>query len=156
MNIKIGLACIIIKDNKILLGHRSANRTDTGGIHEPDTWTLPGGKQEFDETIIDGIIREVKEETNLNILSYEYRGKLYFINGEYEEVIYLYTSSSYSGEIKECDEGTLQYFPKNEIFNLPMWEGDKIFLKYLLTNTPYFELKLIYKGSTLLSAERIK
>ena len=67
MNIKIGLACIIIKDNKILLGHRSANRTDTGGIHEPDTWTLPGGKQEFDETIQECAVRETKEECNLDV-----------------------------------------------------------------------------------------
>ena len=69
--IKVGLACIVRKDDKILLGHRSLNRKDTGGIHEPDKWTLPGGKQEYNETVIDGIIREVKEETNLDISDIE-------------------------------------------------------------------------------------
>ena len=70
--------------------------------------------------------------------------------------MHLFTVSKFEGEIKECDEGMLQFVPKNEIFNLPIWEGDKIFLKYLLTNEPYFELKLIYKGDELLSYERIK
>ena len=70
--------------------------------------------------------------------------------------MHLFTVSKFKGDIKECDEGMLQFVPKNEIFNLPIWEGDKIFLKYLLTNEPYFELKLIYKGDELLSYERIK
>lgn len=144
--------CYLFRGENILLLFRNKKKND---INE-GKWIGIGGHIEKGESPNQTLIREVKEETNLNILSYEYRGKLYFINGEYKEVIYLYTSSSYSGEIKECDEGTLKYFPKNEIFLLPMWEGDKIFLKYLLTNTPYFELKLIYKGSTLLSVERIK
>ena len=144
--------CYLFKEEEVLLLFRNKKKND---INE-GKWIGIGGHIEKGESPDETLIREVKEETNLNILSFEYRGKLYFINGEYKEVIYLYTSSNYSGEIKECDEGTLKYFPKNEIFNLPMWEGDKIFLKYLLTNTPYFELKLIYKGSTLLSVERIK
>lgn len=144
--------CYLFKEEEVLLLFRNKKKND---INE-GKWIGIGGHIEKGESPDETLIREVKEETNLNILSCEYRGKLYFINGEYKEVIYLYTSSNYSGEIKECDEGTLQYFPKNEIFNLPMWEGDKIFLKYLLTNTPYFELELIYKGSTLLSVERIK
>ena len=65
--IKVGVGVMIIDDNKILLGHRSSTRKDTGGIFEPDTWTLPGGKQEYEETVYETAIREVKEETNLKI-----------------------------------------------------------------------------------------
>ena len=65
--IKVGVGVMIIDDNKILLGHRSSTRKDTGGIFEPDTWTLPGGKQEYEETVYEAAIREVKEETNLKI-----------------------------------------------------------------------------------------
>ncbi len=65
--IKVGVGVMILKDNKILLGHRSPTRKDTGGIFEPDTWTLPGGKQEYEETIYETAIRETKEETNLDI-----------------------------------------------------------------------------------------
>lgn len=65
--IKVGVGVLIVNDNKVLLGHRVNNYKDTGGIHEEDSWTCPGGKQEYDETIIECAIRETKEETNLDI-----------------------------------------------------------------------------------------
>lgn len=65
--IKVGIGVMLIKDNKVLLGHRIVNGKDTGGIYEPDSWCLPGGKQEYNETILEGAVREVKEETNLDI-----------------------------------------------------------------------------------------
>jgi ADP-ribose pyrophosphatase YjhB (NUDIX family) len=59
---------IMIKDwNKILLWHRCKNKKDTGWIHEVDTWCFPWWKQEYNETVIQAAIREVKEETNLDI-----------------------------------------------------------------------------------------
>ena len=65
--VRVGVSVIIIEDNKILLGHRSKNKEDTGGIVGRDTWTLPGGKQEFDETIQECAVRETKEECNLDV-----------------------------------------------------------------------------------------
>ncbi|WP_167958823.1 nucleotide triphosphate diphosphatase NUDT15 [Anaerosporobacter faecicola] len=65
--IKVGIGVMLIDDNKILLGHRTVNGKDTGGIYEPDHWCLPGGKQEYEETVFEGAMREVKEETNLAI-----------------------------------------------------------------------------------------
>lgn len=66
-SIKIGIGVMILKEGQILLGHRIQAGIDTGGIYEPDSWCLPGGKQEYNETIFEGAIREVKEETDLNI-----------------------------------------------------------------------------------------
>ncbi|MBR0451278.1 MAG: GNAT family N-acetyltransferase [Oscillospiraceae bacterium] len=65
--VRVGLAVLILKEGKVLLGHRSATRKDTGGIFEPDTWTVPGGKQEFGETMFEGAVREVREETGLEL-----------------------------------------------------------------------------------------
>ena len=67
--IKIWVWIIIKNWNKVLLWHRCKNKEDTWGIHEPDTWTFPWWKQEYNETVIQAAIREVKEETNLNILN---------------------------------------------------------------------------------------
>ncbi len=69
--VRVGLAVLILRDGKVLLGHRSAHRKDTGGIFEPDTWTVPGGKQEFGETMFEGAVREVREETGLEISDLE-------------------------------------------------------------------------------------
>lgn len=65
--IKIGIGVLIEDGNKILLGHRVKRGSDTGGIFEPDSWCLPGGKQEYDETIYECAKREVKEEADLEI-----------------------------------------------------------------------------------------
>lgn len=65
--VRVGIGVIVEKDNQILLGHRVVKAADTGGIYEPDTWTLPGGKQEFNETIYECAKRETKEETNLDV-----------------------------------------------------------------------------------------
>lgn len=142
----------IEKDESYLLLYRNKKKVDIN----KNKWVGVGGHLEKRETPIDALYREIKEETNLDVKDYQYRGIVYFINEGFEEVMHLFTVSKFEGDIKECDEGMLQFVPKNEIFNLPIWEGDKIFLKYLLTNEPYFELKLIYKGDDLLSYERIK
>ncbi len=65
--IKVGIGVMILDDNKVLLGHRSKDKKDTGGIFEIDCWTLPGGKQEYFETFFECAKREVKEETILEI-----------------------------------------------------------------------------------------
>lgn len=65
--VKVGVGVMILKENEILLGHRSKNKMDTGGIYEVDCWTLPGGKQEYNETFFECAKREIKEETNLDI-----------------------------------------------------------------------------------------
>ena len=114
-----------------------------------------GGHIEKGETPDEALIREVKEETNLTLLSYEMRGIIYFQNDDYEEVMYLYTSDKFEGSISECNEGDLYFISKKQITSLPIWEGDKIFLKYLEDDEPFFKLKLIYKDKELVQAERL-
>ena len=69
--IKVGIGVMVLDGNKVLLGHRVEHAKDTGGIYEPGSWCLPGGKQDFGETIFEGAIRETKEETNLDISELE-------------------------------------------------------------------------------------
>ena len=63
--------------------------------------------------------------------------------------MYLFTSDDFSGTLTDCNEGVLQWIPRDRISSLPQWEGDKIFLNLLLEDAPFFLLKLRYCGSSL-------
>ena len=65
--IRVGIGVLILQNGRLLLVHRACSAADTGGIYEPDSWCLPGGKQEYGETILEWAVRETKEETNLDI-----------------------------------------------------------------------------------------
>jgi 8-oxo-dGTP diphosphatase len=69
------------------------------------------------------------------------------------EYMHLFTADRFDGElVSECNEGELAWIPKNQISSLSLWEGDRIFLKLLTEDIPYFYLKLEYQGDTLICA----
>ena len=66
--------------------------------------------------------------------------------------MYLFTADGFEGELKECDEGDLQWVARSFLDSLPKWEGDKIFLDLLWQNEPFFLLKLRYDHDKLVEA----
>ena len=121
-NIKVGVGVMIIDNNKILLGHRNPTKKDTGGILEPDTWTLPGGKQEYKETIFECGIREVKEETNLDITNpqlFDIKANVHMVYPNKDEVYYtdvVYIINEFFGDLKPDGESTeLRFFGLDEL-----------------------------------------
>ncbi|MDD6327870.1 MAG: NUDIX domain-containing protein, partial [Lachnospiraceae bacterium] len=96
------------------------------------------------------LLREVREETGLKLTEYKLRGVITFISDQYQtEYMFLYTATGYEGKIGECDEGTLEWISKKDVYDLPIWEGDKIFFRLLETSDAFFTLKLRYEGNTL-------
>ena len=84
---------------------------------------------------------------------YRYRGLVTFVNTEWPtEYMHLFTATGWTGEPHVCDEGDLAWIKKAELLTLPMWEGDKIFLRLLDSDEPFFSLKLCYAGDRLESA----
>ncbi len=108
-----------------------------------------GGHIELDETKEQALIREVKEETNLDVINYEYFGKVFFKDDDFEENMYLFTVTEFKGELKECDEGELHWINKENILDVPHWEGDKYFLEKIKNNEKGFEMSLIYSKGQL-------
>ncbi|MBQ1194141.1 MAG: 8-oxo-dGTP diphosphatase [Lachnospiraceae bacterium] len=138
--------CYIEKDNKYLMLLRNKKKIDIN----KNKWIGVGGKFEADESPEECLLREVKEETGLTLTEYKMRGIITFISDEWEtEYMYLYTAGKFEGNIMECDEGELKWIPKDELFDLNLWEGDKVFLKMLIENSPFFSMKLVYTGNTL-------
>ena len=64
----------------------------------------------------------------------------------------LYTATGFTGQLTGCDEGTLEWIKKDELEKLQLWEGDKIFLRLLAEDAPFFSLKLRYEGDVLAEA----
>jgi 8-oxo-dGTP diphosphatase len=66
--------------------------------------------------------------------------------------MYLFTADGFAGDLKECDEGDLQWVSREFLNDLPKWEGDQIFLDLLWENHPFFLLTLRYSGDRLMEA----
>ena len=144
--------CYIEKEDSYLMLHRISKKNDVN----KEKWIGVGGHFEKDESPEDCLLREVKEETGLTLTSYRFRGIVTFVlkdNGsELTEYMCLYTADGYEGTLCACNEGVLEWVDKNEIFNLNLWEGDRIFLRLLQENHPFFSLKLVYEGNCLKEA----
>ncbi len=147
---KMTTLCYIEKDGAYLMMHRVKKKNDPNR----DKWIGIGGKFEDGESPEDCVLREIREETGLVPQKLDYRGIVTFVSDVYEtEYMHLFLASDCTGAFSDCcDEGELRYVSKKEIEALPLWEGDRIFLRLLLENRPFFSLKLVYCGDHLVRA----
>lgn len=142
--------CYIEHGDEYLMLHRVKKENDINR----DKWIGLGGKFEKDESPEECLLREVYEESGLTLTSWRYRGIVTFVNTVCPtEYMHLFTSDEFEGEIGPCDEGELEWIKKSELMKLTLWEGDKIFLRLLDENEPFFSLKLSYDGDELISAK---
>ncbi len=148
--IKQTTLCYIEKDNCYLMLHRNKKENDPN----KNKWIAVGGKFEAGESPEDCMRREVLEETGLKVLSWRYGGIVTFLSNIWEtEMMHLFVCKEWEGNLKPCDEGQLEWIPKEDLLSLPMWAGDRIFLKLLQTDAPFFSLKLRYENENLVLAE---
>lgn len=133
-----------------LMLHRVKKKNDINH----DKWIGVGGKFEQGESPEDCALRETKEETGLTLTDYRFRGIVTFdCEGRETEYMHLFTATDWTGEQIPCDEGDLEWVPKEKVFDLPIWEGDKLFFRLLLEERPFFSLKLSYDAhDTLIGA----
>ena len=142
--------CYLESDRgEYLMLHRVKKQNDVNH----DKWIGVGGKFEDGESPEECLLREVEEETGFTLTDYRYRGIITFVaEGWPTEYIHLFTAAGWTGEMRECDEGDLEWVPKDQVASLPIWEGDKIFFRLLDEERPFFSLKLSYEGDTLVYA----
>ena len=138
--------CYIEQDGCYLMLHRVKKEKDIN----KDKWIGIGGHFEDEESPEECLMREVWEETGLTLTSYRFRGIVTFLCGDTFEYMCLYTADGFTGEMKDCDEGTLEWVPKEKVYDLNLWTGDKLFFRLLEEERPFFSLKLVYTPEGIL------
>ena len=143
MRTRMSTLCYIEKDHRYLMLHRVLKKNDVN----KDKWIGVGGHFEEGESPEECVFREVKEETGYTLTSYRYRGLVTFVFADIEvEYMSLFTADGFEGEEIPCNEGILEWVDKDKIFDLNLWEGDKIFFRLLEREVPFFSLKLVYNA----------
>ena len=133
--------CYLIKDNKYLMLHRTKKEQDINA----GKYIGVGGHVEEGESPLDGIKREVKEETGLTLNAAKFRGYITFVMGDETEHAILFTSDDFIGTLADCcDEGELTWVDIDKVMDLNLWEGDRAFLKLLNEREDFFSVKLVY------------
>ena len=146
---KMTTLCNLERGSEYLMLHRVTKKHD----ENHDKWIGVGGKFEPGESPEDCVVRECFEETGLRLTDYRYRGIVTFVSDEWgTEYMHLFTATGFEGEQHPCDEGELAWIDKRRLRELTLWEGDKIFLRLLEEDAPFFSLKLVYHGDTLTQA----
>ena len=145
---KITTLCYIKRSGKTLMLHRVRKPND---IHE-GKWNGLGGHIESGETPEECVVREVYEESGLTLRNPRLRGILTFpmFDGIEDEYTFLYTANEFEGELIESPEGILEWIDDSKVLGLNLWEGDKLFLKWL-EDGRLFSGKLTYKDGNLVS-----
>ncbi len=116
--------CYIEKDGCYLLLHRIKKENDLNR----DKWVGIGGKFEENESPEECLLREAREETGLTLTDYR---------------------TGFEGSLADCNEGVLEWIPKERFAALPQWEGDRLFLSLMERHVPFFSMKLRYEGDRL-------
>jgi len=149
--------CYLICDGKTLMKYRLGNRED---MHY-GKWVAPGGKFEENETAGECNNREFLEETNLRLKDPTYRGTVIFNNqgrtfkGKQQPnwCVDIFSATEYTGKLKQPEKEKLEWVCNENLLNLPMWEGDKIFTKLVLEDRRLFKITFRYDGENLVDYE---
>ena len=116
-------------------------------------YNTPGGHIELEETSTEAAIRETKEETGLTVSDLKERGTLRFqFKDGMRMVCYVFTTSVWEGDLKECDEAKPFWADKNNLDYDMMWKDDKLWLPLLLDGKE-FEGWFVFDDREMLDAK---
>ena len=106
-NVELTTLCMVTDGDRILLQNRV--KEDWQG------YTFPGGHVENGESFVDAVIREIKEETGLTIISPKLAGiKQFPIEGG-RYIVLLFKATQYEGELHSSEEGKMEWIERSRL-----------------------------------------
>ncbi len=147
------LGYILSKDqSSVLMVHRIFNNDDD----HLGKYNGLGGKMDPDEDIATCMKREIFEEAGLIVKAMTLRGTINWTGfGKNQEdwLGFIFLITDFEGTAFEhSPEGPLEWVPKENLFSLPMWEGDRYFLPLVFDHNPaLFHGLMPYKNGAPLS-----
>jgi 8-oxo-dGTP diphosphatase len=143
-NMKLATRCYVIdkKSDSTLMIYRNKKKND---YHE-GKWNGLGGKFEPGESPEECAIREIEEESGLKVKSVIMKGFITFplFDGIEDWYVFVFTASDFSGELIDSPEGHLKWIPNENLTEINLWDGDKIFIPWLFKDK-FFSAKFNYK-----------
>ncbi len=145
--VQLATICYIDNGKEFLMLHRNKKIND---IHA-GKWIGVGGKLEPGETPDGCARREILEETGLTAEQMCFAGIITFpeFTPGHDWYTYVFKVKKFSGHIIDCNEGTLEWVPYDQVLSKPSWEGDHTFISWLLEDKPFFSASFTYKGEKL-------
>lgn len=146
---KLGTLCYLTHQGHMLLLHRNKKAND---MHE-GKWIGLGGKVIPGETPEQCILREYEEESGLRPLNLRFRGMITYpqFDGVEDWYVFLFTAEGFEGQLIDCNEGTLEWVPLDQVMDKPTWAGDLIFLEWLMHEKRFFSGEMVYDQNGLQS-----
>ena len=130
------------KSNSTLMIHRVKKEND----YHQGKWNGLGGKFEIGESPEECALREIKEESGLIAKSIKMKGFITFpiFDGIEDWYVFLFIIDDYEGDLIASNEGNLAWIPNEQLTEINLWEGDKIFIPWLFEER-FFSAKFVYK-----------
>lgn len=139
--------CYIEKDDEVLMLYRNKKKNDIN----KGKWLGVGGHIEEGESPYECVVREIKEETGLEVKKVSARGFITFIYDGNVDYIHVFSTTEFSGKLIECDEGDLKWIKREDILNLNIWESDRYLLSKIVNKEyDYFMITSKFKNMKLI------
>ena len=138
-NVELTVLCLITDGDRILLQNRTKN--DWQG------YTLPGGHVEPGESFVDAVIREIKEETGLDIKNPRLAGVKQFPIEGGRYVVLLFKANEYSGTVVSSDEGQMEWVDSNHLSEIHTVEDFEDLIR-VINDPALTEFQYLVDGET--------